>query len=327
MMGGSPATGPGLLGGEAEQYPLQIKVSRSGRWFDWSVVSEKSNPGFSTVTDLDQGKAPTLPSALQRFYREPGPWMAVTNARATYAAKDWMKLDNYFTAGAMTREFLDSLICMDLIRAQLKRGNLESKTIFVDSLVQQLFEEAGESVGLREMIGFHMADQGQGFSGLHSQFEKVITVLQKVPLTDVDITIQRDAEELKNDRLVDRFVLGLLIKAAMHDPEHGFDLIHGEVSSYTETGDAASATLTIPNKPPVPIRFKRENDHWKIDAIGSNERLLERLKQTKAWKQAESATLENTTPSSTPHDASPLPPEEPTPPEVAVPVDGATGVP
>jgi hypothetical protein len=35
----------------------------------------------------------------------------------------------------------------------------------------------------------------------------------------------------------------------------------------------------------VPIRFKRENGQWKIDAIGSNERLLERLKQTHVWKQ------------------------------------------
>ncbi len=274
--GVKPGAGPGILGWESRQYPLRISITRNGRWFEWSVHARFSRPS---------DKAPELPSALQRFYREPGPWMAVANTRATYQAKDWMKLDNYFTAGAMTREFLDSLVSMDLIRAQLKRGNLESKTIFVDSLVQQLFEEAGESAGLREMIGFHMADQGQGFSGLHSQFEKVITVLQKVPLTDVDITIQRTAEELKNDRLVDRFILGLLIKAAMHDPEHAFDLIHGEVSSYTETGDTASATLTIPNKPPVPIRFQRENGQWKIDAIGSNERLLERLKQTHVSKQ------------------------------------------
>ena len=69
----------------------------------------------------------------------------------------------------------------------------------------------------------------------------------------------------------------------------------GEVSSYTEIGDTASATLTIPNKPPVPIRFKRENGQWKIDAISSNERLLESLKQTRIWNQhAEiEAVLEN----------------------------------
>ncbi len=45
----------------------------------------------------------------------------------------------------------------------------------------------------------------------------------------------------------------------------------------------------------MPIRFKRENGQWKIDAIGSNERLLERLKQTKIWKQHAQieAVLEN----------------------------------
>jgi serine/threonine protein kinase len=79
------------------------------------------------------------------------------------------------------------------------------------------------------------------------------------------------------------------------DVPSGFAALHGEVSSYTETGGTASATLTIPNKPPVPVRFKCENGQWKIDAIGSNERLLERLKQTKIWKQhAEiEAVLEN----------------------------------
>ena len=35
--------------------------------------------------------------------------MAVANARATYAAKHWMKLEDYFTAEALTREFLNAL--------------------------------------------------------------------------------------------------------------------------------------------------------------------------------------------------------------------------
>ena len=120
-------------------------------------------------------------------------------------------------------------------------------------------------------------------------------------MTNIDITIQRVAEEVKDDRLAERFALGLLIKAVLNDDQYAFDLIGGEVSSYTETGDTASVTLTIPNKPPVPVRFKRENGQWKIDAIGFNERLLERLKLTTIWKQhSESATTEPSTPSSAP---------------------------
>jgi hypothetical protein len=285
MMGGSPGRGPGLLGWEAEHYPLKIKISRSGRWFDWSVVSDKSNSDIRAVHELDQGKAPTLPSALRRFYREPGPWMAVANARATYAAKDWMKLADYFTAEAMTREFLDSLVCTDLIRSQLKQVDEASRENVVDPLITRMLQEAGESRGLQEMISYHMVNRGEGTKELHLQFDKLATALQEVPLSEVDLTIQRASEEAKNDRLQDRFILGLLIKAALNDQQYAFDLIHGEVSSYTETGDTASATLTIPNKPPVPIRFQRENGQWRIDAIGSNERLLERLKQTKIWKQ------------------------------------------
>jgi len=295
MTGGSPGTGPGLLGWEAEHYPLKINISRSGRWFDWSVVSEKSNGGFTKTTELDQRRAPTLPSALQRFYREPGPWMAVANARALYAAKNWMKLADYFTAEAMTREFLDSLVCTDLIRSQLTQVDEASRENVVDPLTTKMLQEAGESRGLEELIGYHMLNRGQGKIGLHLQFDKLAVALMDVPLSDVDLNIQKASEEVKNDRLEDRFVLGLLIKAALNDEQYAFDLIHGEVSSYTETGDKASATLTIPNKPPVPIRFKRENGQWKIDAIGSNERLLERLKQTHVSKQhAEiEAVLEN----------------------------------
>ncbi len=98
MMTG-PGTGPGLLGWEPRHYPLKLNISRSGRWFEWSIQSK-----HHSVTG---SKAPTLPTSLQRFYREPGPWMAVANARATYSAKDWMKFADQFTASAMTREILN----------------------------------------------------------------------------------------------------------------------------------------------------------------------------------------------------------------------------
>ena len=85
----------GLFAWDQRFYPLIIQISRSGRWFEWSIQSK--------ISDLARNqKAPTLPSTLQRFYREPGPWMAVANARATYAAKDWMKLADYFTAGTLS---------------------------------------------------------------------------------------------------------------------------------------------------------------------------------------------------------------------------------
>ncbi len=318
--GASLTNRPGLLGWEPKQYPINISISRSGRWIEWSISAKYDR--------LNGRKAPTLPSALQRFYRAPGPWMAVANARATYAAKDWMKLADYFTAEAMTREFLDSLVCRDLIRARLNEDGQASSENVINPLTTKMLEEAGESPGLQEMIGYNMMNGGQGTLGLHLQLEKLATELREVPSTDVDLTIQRAAEELKHDRLAERFALGLLMKAAVNDEQYAFELIHGDVSSYTETGDTASATLTIPNKPPVPIRFKRENGQWKIDAIGSNERLLERLKQTKIWKQhSESGTAEPTTPSSAPPETLPLPAEEPAPPPEATPVEGATSVP
>ena len=147
-------------------------------------------------------------------------------------------------------------------------------------------------------------------------FEKLFIELQGTPLSDVDAAVEQATHAMPKDILKNAFALLRLTLAATDDDEFEFELASGEVSSYTETGDTASATLTIPNKPPVPIRFKRENGQWKIDAIGSNERLLERLKQTKIWKL--NSIID---PALKPW---PLPAEEPTPPAEKNPVDGAT---
>jgi len=74
----------------------------------------------------------------------------------------------------------------------------------------------------------------------------------------------------------------VLFLAAIDQNEFG--LLRGELSAPVENGDTASATLainTIPDQSPVPIRFKREDGQWKIDAIGSNESLLQGLQPTK----------------------------------------------
>jgi serine/threonine protein kinase len=281
MTGGSSVTGPGFLGWEPEHYPLKMKVSRSGRWFDWSVVSEKSNPGFSAVTELDQGKAPTLPSALQRFYREPGPWMAVANARAVYTAKDWMKLADHFTAEAMIREFLNAKAFGEAMEIRIENDDSATEE-WVAKYSQQYGEAVARSPELSEVSGQVISTPE-------------IDVLHLTAASDIDTALANGVKDMPGDAYRKAFALWGLTSAVLDNDEFEFELEKGEVSSYIETGDTAAATLTIPNKPPVPIRFKRVNGQWRIDAIGSNERLLERLKQTKIWKQhAEiEAVLEN----------------------------------
>ena len=300
MTGGSSVTGPGFLGWEPEHYPLKINVSRSGRWFDWSVVSEKSNPSFPAVTELDQGKAPTMPSALQRFYREPGPWMAVANAQATYAAKDWMKLADHFTSAGQSRELLQFYA----LKHDVEVSSDEQASPEEEARMNKNLEV---EVARLSALGLDL-DQEWGSDNPLLLLQAVAAQLRGVDAAGVDAHIVQAAGSMRQDTLRNglalwgmySFVYGQSITHASTERTAGdfglaFELADGEVSSYTETSDTASATLTIPNKPPVPIRFRRENGQWKIDAIGSSARLLERLKQTKIWKQyAEiEAVLEN----------------------------------
>jgi serine/threonine protein kinase len=511
MMAG-PGTGPGLLGWEKEHYPLMVKVSRSGRWFEWTIDTSASN------VDPTE-KAPTLPSDLARFYREPGPWMAVENARSAFETKNWMEVADAFTrtgrfrwylntearsSGSTTRnrtefgkeidrlnEFFERTRPPIEKNEEILRQLREIKKLVhsipagavdgvcgqgADSFSEDLgkawfllcvidaatgqtveFEPAAyrltavqieesngatgqlvspegtksvpitfrfldnqwkiESIGSNEELQLHLRNSeyaeikavvknaratyaakewmkladyftnaGQArellqFYALQSrvdialdevakrsdnyltqelaklpeiaatihhewnalnpstQFEALSLQFRNIDPVGVDTRMVEAAQSFPSESLRKGFAIWGLMSSVFSESSAleptsrtnidiglEFELASGEVSSYTESGDTASATLTIPDKPPVPIRFKRENDQWKIDAIGSNERLLERLRQTKAWKHVESVTSESSTPSSPPQEPSPLPVEEPTPLAEPIPVGGATGV-
>jgi hypothetical protein len=352
MMGGSPGTGPGLLGWEPEHYPLKIKVSPA-------AVAGLNGPLNRMTHRSIRDKAPTLPSALDRFYREPGPWMAVfldnqwkiesigsneelqlhlrnseyaeikavvKNARATYAAKEWMKLADYFTNAGQARELLQFYALQSRVDIALDEVAKRSDNYLTQELAK--LPEIAATIH-HEWNALNPSTQ---FEALSLQFRNIDPV-------GVDTRMVEAAQSFPSESLRKGFAIWGLMSSVFSESSAleptsrtnidiglEFELASGEVSSYTESGDTASATLTIPDKPPVPIRFKRENDQWKIDAIGSNERLLERLRQTKAWKHVESVTSESSTPSSPPQEPSPLPVEEPTPLAEPIPVGGATGV-
>ncbi len=183
-------------------------------------------------------------------------------------------------------------------------------------------EEVARSPALSEMLGKAIVADTQGANGTELRLEDLIQQLQGASPDDVDAIIERATKGVPQETLRQVFAMWALSIAVIGEEVFEIELLNAEVSSYTEAGDTASATLTIPRRKlpvtflgkspielddtfwadgPIPIRFKRENGQWKIDAIGSNERLLERLKLTTIWKQhSESATTEPSTPSSTP---------------------------
>ena len=69
-----------LLGWNLGYLPLQIVISRRGKWFAWSLYQarvDRSSEADGTVREtyvpqleLDHGEAPELPSGLRRFWRE-----------------------------------------------------------------------------------------------------------------------------------------------------------------------------------------------------------------------------------------------------------------
>ena len=177
-------------------------------------------------------------------------------------------------------------------------------------------QEVARSPSLSEMLGKAIVADVQGANGTELRLEDLIQQLQGASPDDVDAIIERATKGVPQETLRQVFAMWALSIAVIGQEVFEFDLVNGELSSYTKADDTASAMLNIPGwqlpvtirgkspteldetfqaTGPIPIRFKRENGQWKIDAIGSNERLLERLKQTKTWKQhAEiEAVLEN----------------------------------
>ncbi|MCA9049987.1 MAG: serine/threonine protein kinase [Planctomycetaceae bacterium] len=88
---------PGLLGWDmrsvepASDRPIEVQIRRQGRWYECRL-----QPG-----DGFWSRDPTLPGRLRRFNHEPGPWMALENARSAYARKDWKSLAECFTQGGL----------------------------------------------------------------------------------------------------------------------------------------------------------------------------------------------------------------------------------
>lgn len=125
--------------------------------------------------------------------------------------------------------------------------------------------------------------------------DELVRQLSNSPSEQVDAILSAATKLHLREHLRAAYGMMVLVLMATGDPELQPELFRGEVTSYSETGDTASAQLTVPNQPAIPIRFRREDGRWKIDAIGSNERLIEKVRQI-AQEKAESGKAEKETP-------------------------------
>lgn len=253
--------GPGVIGWSPGFYPLQIEIARSGRWFTWAINSENS-------IFLPSDKAPTLPTALQRFYREPGPWMAIANARFAINNRNGAILNDQWTAAGKLREtLLEAALRAKLTAIRLASGDKAAE------IADEYSERMSQEYRLWTNNGDRLPPDVQ---------ERIIALAQASDPEQLDSVLEKEAATLQPDQLRTSFI-GAVILSLAFEAERPESALMGlrlsEVSSYSETGDVASAILSIPDQPPVPVRFRRESGIWKIDSIGSNERFLESLKQ------------------------------------------------
>ncbi|MBL8812812.1 MAG: serine/threonine protein kinase [Planctomycetaceae bacterium] len=269
---GTEVRGPGLLGWNSQYLPLTISVARSGRWFEYDLKIEDRAVGKKQVPDL--------PTELQRYYREPGPWTAVANVRAAYKTEQWSKLADYFTNEGIVREILNGSSYVEAVQNRFWSGRA------AEEYHARVTKMSGDLTG--EI----------GLPNPEVNTDELVRQLSNSPSEEVDALLSAATKLHPREHLRAAYGVMALVLIATGDPELQPELLKGDVSSYSETGDSATATLTIPNEPPVPVRFKRENGQWKIDAIGSNERLIERVKplaekleKEKAAKEPEPAAM------------------------------------
>lgn len=283
MMGESPGTGPGLLGWESEHYPLRIKVSRSGRWFDWSVVSEKRNRGFGAVSALDegkeleQGKAPTLPSALHRFYREPGPWMAIVNLKVATASKDWRDAAEAFSHRSRLQWYLRNQHLVDEasnpsseklapevvaeVQAEMQRLEKffeESKDLLRRDearMSQQLAAEQIEQL-VWEIMSESPADAEAAFEKFVALVPPEYSKVMFLPPYILSTITNPDANVLLRSSLIDVTAV---------DPKTASGLL-------SAAGDNAKIPMTLV-----------DDGGWKIDSIGSTTDLQKSMRL--AWQK------------------------------------------
>lgn len=250
MMGGMAGTMPGLLGWDPVHYPLKINVSRSGRWFTWEIV------GKSSVLE-PSGKAPALPSALQRFHREPGPWMAVEKAKAAYETKNWMQVADAFTRTGRFRWYLSA----------------EARS---DGAANNQPEFAVELSRLNEFIDRTRPPSEQNEKILR-QLEEIKTLIRTNPAIAVEGLCGQGAQSFSEELGKAWFLMSVIDAATRHTVDF-------EPATYSLQGvqidehNNATGQLVSPNgTKSVPITFSFLDDQWKIDSIGSDEDLQQRL--------------------------------------------------
>ena len=254
-MSGSPAALPssglpGLLGWKQEQLPVRVKVGHKRRWFLWKVTRHKEQEG------------PVLPASLQRFLREPGPWMAIANLKSATSSRDWMQAMDSFTHRGLIQW---------VVKAQNRIDSLEKSVTpeTNNALVTELAQIGNASTGID--TGFDQA--------IKDGYASFALNVRSGPIGQIDAELTALAELLPVNYGKET-VLRTFIIAALERPDIIEPLAFPLTDVTNNDNGGASGWLSPGNgKSSIPITFVN-NSGWKIDSIGTATELQQALVQS-----------------------------------------------
>lgn len=223
---------PGLLGWEmrstdsASDRPIEVQIRRQGRWYECRL-----QPG-----DGFWSRAPTLPDRLKRFNHEPGPWMALENARSAYARRDWESLAECFTQTGLRLWIRAAYVKMEEL-PDLDDQAMEAA--FTALAADPLWIDA------QKMMDGHSEEVSAYINGLENG------------------AIAPPSSEVVSAAALTQTLLSL--KALeLHEQLALFTLSPQDLQVSSNENDQAEATITDDGKTHQ-LRFRRTQNEWKID--------------------------------------------------------------
>lgn len=243
---------PGLLGWKQEQLPVRLEVGYKGRWFRWKVTGQEQHEG------------PELPASLKRFLREPGPWMAVANARTAYESREWMKVADCFTRTGKFRWYMADSWSVN-----------EDKSRFLDDDQRSAYKSAMKSLST-------FLEKARPADELNEQILSQLRAIQSRLIDaepdEVDSILQESALSFSEDLGTAWFLLNV-VDSGTRSGRRFEPATCALANVQLESSERASGYFQVPNEDvQTPVRFLLENGQWKIDSIGTSAELQQQVR-------------------------------------------------
>ncbi len=242
---------PGLLGWRQHLLPIQVQIGQQGGLYEWSVawLDLPFNPKY---------KSSELPEPLRRFFREPGPWIAVAKAKAAFETKNWMALADEFTRAGRFRWYLSAEARSEGTPNKLPQYSIETARL------NEFFERTRPPSEKNEEI--------------LRQLEEIKTLIRSTSVIAADEHCRQGGQTFSEDLGKAWFLLSVIDAATRHTVDFEPATYRLEGVQIDEHNNATGQLVSPDGTRTVPTKLMFLDERWKIDSIGSDEELYDLLK-------------------------------------------------